>query len=103
MSAEDYIKAYTRGCSNETVGGEFESWMTVWGAQAAVRLAREEVKNQIVNVVKYYFDKGIKRYEECLGEDDSVSGYDRSNEFYWDGFSDCAQALLREIEKDNPK
>lgn len=101
MSAEDYIKAYTRGCSNETVDGEFESWMTVWGAQAAVRLAREEVKNQIVNVVKQYIDKGVKCYEECLDEDDSESGYDRSNEFYWDGFSDCAQAILKEIENKN--
>ena len=40
MTAEEYIKAYTRGCSNELVGGGYHEWLTPENALAAVELAR---------------------------------------------------------------
>ena len=44
MTAEEYIKAYTRGCSNELVDGGYHEWLTPENALAAVELAREEKK-----------------------------------------------------------
>lgn len=60
MTPEEYIKAYTRGCSNELVYGGYHEWLTPENALAAVELARnklkeptsddlEEAANQIVN------------------------------------------------------
>ena len=46
MTAEEYIKDFTRGCSNELEDGEFEYWLTPWQAEAACNLAREEVREQ---------------------------------------------------------
>ena len=43
MTAEEYIKAYTRGCSNELVYGGYHEWLTPENALAAVELAREEM------------------------------------------------------------
>ena len=42
MTPEEYIKAYTRGCSNELVYGGYHEWLTPENALAAVELAREE-------------------------------------------------------------
>ena len=47
MTPEEYIKAYTRGCSNELVGGSYYEWLTPENALAAVELAREEKKAAI--------------------------------------------------------
>ena len=44
MTPEEYIKAYTRGCSNELVGGGYQRWLPVEDALAAVELARKEMK-----------------------------------------------------------
>ena len=44
MTPEKYIKAYTRGNSNELVGGGYHEWLTPENALAAVELAREEMK-----------------------------------------------------------
>ena len=46
--AEEYIKAYTRGCSNELVGGGYHEWLTPENALAAVELAREEMKKDAI-------------------------------------------------------
>ena len=46
MTAEEYIKDYTRGCSNELENCDFEYWLTPWQAEAACKLAREEVREQ---------------------------------------------------------
>lgn len=46
MTAEEYIKDFTKGCSNELDDGEFEYWLTPWQAEAACNLAREEVREQ---------------------------------------------------------
>ena len=48
MTAEEYIKAYTRGCSNELVGGGYHEWLTPENALAAVELAREEMREQMM-------------------------------------------------------
>ena len=54
MTAEEYIKAYTRGCSNELVHGGYHEWLTPENALAAVELAREEMKK----IVKKYETQG---------------------------------------------
>jgi len=48
MTAEEYIKAYTRGCSNELVYGGYHEWLTPENALAAVELAREEMKKDAI-------------------------------------------------------
>ena len=48
MTPEEYIKAYTRGCSNELVHGGYQKWLPVENALAAVELAREEMKEQMM-------------------------------------------------------
>ena len=48
MNAEEYIKAYTRGCSNELVHGGYHEWLTPENALAAVELAREEMMKDAV-------------------------------------------------------
>lgn len=49
--AEEYIKAYTRGCSNELVGGGYQRWLPVDDALAAVELAREGFKESIIKML----------------------------------------------------
>ena len=51
MKPEEYIKAYTRGCSNELVGGGYHEWLTPENALAAVELAREELKESIIKML----------------------------------------------------
>ena len=41
MTPEEYIKAYTRSCSNELVGGGYHEWLTPEEALRAVEIARE--------------------------------------------------------------
>lgn len=48
MTPEEYIKAYTRGCSNELVHGGYHEWLTPENALAAVELAREEFKKDAI-------------------------------------------------------
>ena len=48
MTPEEYIKAYTRGNSNELVHGGYHEWLTPENALAAVELAREEMKKNAI-------------------------------------------------------
>lgn len=50
MTPEEYIKAYTRGCSNELVGGGYHEWLTPENALAAVELAREEIYKKLFRI-----------------------------------------------------
>ena len=50
MTPEEYIKAYTRGCSNELVGGGYQRWLPVEDALAAVELAREEIYKKLFRI-----------------------------------------------------
>ncbi len=43
MKAEQYIKDYTRNCSNELSNGEYESWLTPDHALRAVEIAKKDV------------------------------------------------------------
>ena len=52
MTAEEYIKTYTRGHSNELVGGGYHEWLTPENALAAVELAREEMRAKQVTAIK---------------------------------------------------
>lgn len=52
MTAEEYIKAYTRGNSNELAHGGYHEWLTPENALAAVELAREEMRAKQVVAVK---------------------------------------------------
>ena len=45
MTPEEYIKAYTRGNSNELVYGGYHEWLTPENALAAVELARKQTRN----------------------------------------------------------
>ena len=49
MTAEEYIKAYTRGNSNELVHGGYHEWLTPENALAAVELAREEMMKDAID------------------------------------------------------
>ena len=49
MTPEEYIKAYTRGCSNELVYGGYHKWLTPENALAAVELAREEMMKDAID------------------------------------------------------
>ena len=57
MTAEEYIKAYTRGCSNELVHGGYHEWLTPENALAAVELAREERKEPISEDLQEHIDE----------------------------------------------
>ena len=50
MTPEEYIKAYTRGCSNELVHGGYHEWLTPENALAAVELAREEIYKKLLRI-----------------------------------------------------
>lgn len=64
MTAEEYIKDFTRGCSNELEDGEYEYWLTPWQAEAACNLKKEETINKACEFIKtnaekhIYFDEG---------------------------------------------
>ena len=49
MTPEEYIKAYTRGCSNELVYGGYHEWLTPENALAAVELARQEMMKDAID------------------------------------------------------
>ena len=51
----------------------------------------------ISKIVQQYADKGQRCYDAAL---DNYEEVERSDEFYWDGFSDCAEAIKREIDTD---
>lgn len=58
MTPEEYIKAYTRGNSNELVYGGYHEWLTPENALAAVELAREEIKKDAFSCeVDFYAGK----------------------------------------------
>ena len=60
MTPEEYIKAYTRGSSNELVGGGYQRWLPVEDALAAVELAREEMLKDAIEGEIIGYPKDIK-------------------------------------------
>lgn len=56
MKAEQYIKDFTKGCSNELENGEYEYWLTPWQAEAACNLKKEETIEKACNWIKANFN-----------------------------------------------
>ena len=75
MTPEEYIKAYTRGCSNELVGGGYHEWLTPENALAAVELAREEMQltwqdiQRIVKIADQMVDEDRRKFMAMEDED----------------------------------
>ena len=75
MTPEEYIKAYTRGNSNELVGGGYHEWLTPENALAAVELAREEMKltwqdiQRIVKIADQIVDEDRGKFMAMEDED----------------------------------
>ena len=58
------------------------------------KLGQQSLKQRVSEIVRQYADKGYNLYQEsCADPNDS-----KEIEYYWDGFHDCAEALIREIE-----
>ena len=98
MTPKEYIKAYTRGCSNELVSVEdrygkkvisYHEWLTPENALAAVELAREEMKK----IVKKYEAQGNR----CKAQ--SIDNNETDNSYFWDGFENCAENILRDLQR----
>ena len=69
MTPEEYIKAYTRCCSNELVGGGYHEWLTPENALAAVELARKEIMKDAIDTVvveSYGVDKVDGKWENVI-------------------------------------
>ena len=75
MTPEEYIKAYTRGCSNELVYGGYHEWLTPENALAAVELAREEKQltwqdiQRIVKIADQIVDEDRGKFMAMEDED----------------------------------
>ena len=75
MTAEEYIKAYTRGCSNELVYGGYHEWRTPENALAAVELARKEMQltwqdiQRIVKIADQIVDEDRGKFMAMEDED----------------------------------
>ena len=89
MTPEEYIKAYTRGNSNELVHGGYHEWLTPENALAAVELAREEMKE----IVKKYEAQGNRCKVQSLDNNET------DNSYFWDGFENCAENILRDLQR----
>ena len=58
---EQYIKDYTKTCSNENVYGSYEPWLTPDHAKAVAQIAREETIKEVFNYIKdKYEDIGLQ-------------------------------------------
>lgn len=83
MTPEEYIKAYTRGCSNELIAVEsragkkvisYHEWLTPENALAAVELARGEVLKRLMNMLdtsidnKHFFEQLDDYIDELVDE-----------------------------------
>lgn len=75
MKAEQFIKDYTKNCSNRcsTIeqyerGDEFHPWLTPDQALSAVKIAREEVIEKACKFLK-------EHREEVRTEDNGISGW----------------------------
>lgn len=75
MTPEEYIKAYTRGNSNELVQGGYHEWLTPENALAAVELARKEMQltwqdiQRIVKVADQIVDEDRRKFMAMEDED----------------------------------
>ena len=64
--------------------------------ETAVMYGLAYMEKNISKIVQQYADKGQTNYQESYVNDGKCS----SSTCYWDGFSDCAKAIKREIDTD---
>ena len=88
MTPEEYIKAYTRGNSNELVGGGYHEWLTPENALAAVELAREE---------KQLTWQDIQRILDAADELAVDYGSEKLNEIGYEDY--CKEVLDRYVKQ----
>ena len=86
--AEEYIKAYTRGNSNELVYGGYHEWLTPENALAAVELAREE---------KQLTWQDIQRILDAADELAVDYGSEKLNEIGYEDY--CKEVLDRYVKQ----
>ena len=51
--AEEFIRDYTKGCSNELTYGGYHEWLTPEQALCAVEMAREEIIKKAMEWIEY--------------------------------------------------
>lgn len=76
MTPEQYIKAHTRGNSNELIHGGYHEWLTPENALAAVELAREQTGNRLLHMLNTSIDNA--QFFEKL--DDYIDELDNNKE-----------------------
>lgn len=81
MTAEEYIKDFARGCSNELENGEYEYWLTPLQAEAACNLAREETIDKACE----WISQNCDLYEQ-VGYEDSHLVLQRVNNSFIEDF-----------------
>ena len=75
MTAEEYIKDFTRGYSNELENGEYEYWLTPWQAEAACNLKKEETIEKACNWIKMNYDWIYLRYIRGSEVEDIIDAF----------------------------
>lgn len=94
-SLDNAARDYADACELDNDTHFMERQLCIEHFKAGARYDR----NKLVEVIQQYSDKGLKMYNKTLV--DREEG-ERSDEFYWDGFSDCADEILKNetINKD---
>lgn len=80
MKAEQYIKDFTRGCSNELENGEFEYWLTPWQAEAACNLKKEETIEKACKLLKCKYDDIGLQWMRGVNVSDVIKDFHKSME-----------------------
>ena len=71
MTAEEYIKAYTKTCSNKNVYGSHEPWLTPDHARNVAQIAKEEIINKTVD---WLYDQLNSGKMECGNIENLIKG-----------------------------
>ena len=83
MTAEEFIKAYTKRCSNETtIYGSHEPWLTPDEALRAVEIAREEVIEKVCEYLEpkiWTMNMGDQKVtDECIEDFKQAMKYEQN-------------------------
>lgn len=71
MTSEEYIKAYTKTCSNENVYGSHEPWLTPEHARNVALITKEETVNKVVDWLYEQLNSGKM---ECSNIENLIKG-----------------------------
>ena len=50
-------------------------------------------EKQVDDIVRLHFDKSLQNYSDSRAEE----GEESTSTCYWDGYSDCAKCIMREL------